>query len=237
MSKDSRKDGDKDRHMPVLEDSFDTLQRVGIITGTGRRRRWSSDAKAAIVAESFAPGASCLQWHADTTSAQACCFCGVVRQRGRRSRSARTETCQLALCQSRSPAAGVNCRRAKSRRQSRSRSARFASVSGGRSTGGRCARCWRRSGRLADDRAPTRVVDLDRDAADRFPSRDGLAGGAGERGIWGRSVRRRTLCLPLQAGPTRDILHTVFEARQLHIRGILFLDERFKSQRSDAARI
>jgi transposase len=58
MSKDSRKDSDKDRHMPVLEDSFDTLQRVGIITGTGRRRRWSSDAKAAIVAESFAPGAS-----------------------------------------------------------------------------------------------------------------------------------------------------------------------------------
>jgi len=58
MSKDSRKDGDKDRHMPDLEDSFDTLQRVEIITGTGRRRRWSSDAKAAIVAESFAPGAS-----------------------------------------------------------------------------------------------------------------------------------------------------------------------------------
>jgi transposase len=58
MSKDSRKDGDKDRHMPILEDGSDTLQRVEIITGTGRRRRWSSDAKAAIVAESFAPGAS-----------------------------------------------------------------------------------------------------------------------------------------------------------------------------------
>ncbi|WP_314963569.1 transposase [Bradyrhizobium cosmicum] len=50
---------------------------------------------------------------------------------------------------------GANCRRAKSRRQLRSRSARFASVSGGRSTGGRCARCLRQSGRLADDRAPT----------------------------------------------------------------------------------
>ena len=58
MSKDSRKDGDKDRHTPILEDGSDTLQRVEIITGTGRRRRWSSDAKAAIVAESFAPGAS-----------------------------------------------------------------------------------------------------------------------------------------------------------------------------------
>ena len=58
MSKDSRKDSDKDRHTPILEDGADTLQRVEIITGTGRRRRWSTDAKAAIVAESFAPGAS-----------------------------------------------------------------------------------------------------------------------------------------------------------------------------------
>jgi transposase len=58
MSNDSRKDGDKDRHMPILEDGSDTLQRVEIITGTGRRRRWSSDVKAAVVAESFAPGVS-----------------------------------------------------------------------------------------------------------------------------------------------------------------------------------
>jgi len=58
MSKDSRKDSDNDRHMPILEHGADTLQRVEIITGTGRRRRWSTDAKAAIVAESFAPGAS-----------------------------------------------------------------------------------------------------------------------------------------------------------------------------------
>ncbi|MGY4311272.1 transposase [Bradyrhizobium sp. JR3.5] len=58
MSKNSRKDSDKDRHMPILEHGADTLQRVEIITGTGRRRRWSTDAKAAIVAESFAPGAS-----------------------------------------------------------------------------------------------------------------------------------------------------------------------------------
>jgi transposase len=58
MFKDSRRDSDKDRHTPILEDGSDTLQRVEIITGTGRSRRWSSDAKAAIVAESFAPGAS-----------------------------------------------------------------------------------------------------------------------------------------------------------------------------------
>ena len=58
MSKNSRKDSDTDRHAPILKDSADTLQRVEIITGTGRRRRWSTDAEAAIVAESFAPGAT-----------------------------------------------------------------------------------------------------------------------------------------------------------------------------------
>ncbi|MBH5371590.1 IS66-like element accessory protein TnpA [Bradyrhizobium glycinis] len=57
MSKDSCKDGDKDRHTPILEDGSDTLRRVEIITRTGRRRCWPTDAKAAIVAESFAPGA------------------------------------------------------------------------------------------------------------------------------------------------------------------------------------
>src|SRR4029077_20082222 len=58
MFKDSRKDSDTDRHTPILKESSDTLQRVEIITGAGRRRRWSTDAKAAIVAESFAPGAT-----------------------------------------------------------------------------------------------------------------------------------------------------------------------------------
>ena len=58
MSKDSRKDSDTDRRAPILRESADTLQRVEIITGTGRRRRWSTDAKTTIVAESFAPGAS-----------------------------------------------------------------------------------------------------------------------------------------------------------------------------------
>ncbi|MET4608381.1 hypothetical protein ABIB90_007887 [Bradyrhizobium sp. JR4.1] len=112
--------------------------------------------------------------------------------------------CHLALCRSRSLAAAANCRRAKSRLQLRSKSARFASVSEGRSTGGRCARCLRQSGRLADDRAPTWVVDLDRDAADRFPSGVGLTGDAGQRGVWGQSVRRRTLCLPGQAPRSRE---------------------------------
>jgi transposase len=68
MFKDSRKDSDTDRHTPILKESSDTLQRVEIITGAGRRRRWSADAKAAIVAESFAPGASLLfLWRRQTT--------------------------------------------------------------------------------------------------------------------------------------------------------------------------
>ena len=33
MSKDSR----KDRHMPILEEGSDALQRIEIVTGTGRR--------------------------------------------------------------------------------------------------------------------------------------------------------------------------------------------------------
>ena len=211
MSKDSCNDGDKDRHTLILEDGADTLQRVEIITGTGRRRRWSTDAKGAIVAESFAPGASVSAVARRHDISPSLLF---VRRRERRSRSAGPETCHLALCRSRSPAAGANCRRARSRRQSRSRSARFASVSGGRSTGGRCARCWRRSGRLADDRAATRVVDLDRDAAGRFPSRHGLACDAGERGVWSRSVRWRTLHLPLQARPLRFIMHHSARCRE-----------------------
>ncbi|SPP98335.1 protein of unknown function [Bradyrhizobium vignae] len=128
--KDSRKDSDKDRHTSILEDGADTLQRIEIITGTGRRRRWSTDAKAAIVAESFAPGASVsavarrhdispsllFLWRRQATQAQ-------VAERG-------TEACYLALCRPRSSAAGANCR-VGSRRRSRSRSARFGSVSGG----------------------------------------------------------------------------------------------------------
>ena len=54
---------------------------------------------------------------------------------------------------------------------------------------------------------------------------------------WGRPIQRRAVRVPFEKSPTRDILHTVFEVRQLHIHGIPFLDERFKSHRSDAARI
>ena len=38
----------------------DTFQRIEVITGVGRRRRWTSEEKARMVAESQAPGASVL---------------------------------------------------------------------------------------------------------------------------------------------------------------------------------
>ena len=36
----------------------DTLRRIEVITGTGRRRRWDAETKARLVAESFEPGSS-----------------------------------------------------------------------------------------------------------------------------------------------------------------------------------
>ena len=56
MATDSRKDNDKDRHMPVHNGGGDTLRRIEVITGTGRRRRWDAETKGRLVAESFEPG-------------------------------------------------------------------------------------------------------------------------------------------------------------------------------------
>ena len=56
MATDSRKDNDKDRHMPVHNGGGDTLRRIEVITGTGRRRRWDAETKSGLVAESFEPG-------------------------------------------------------------------------------------------------------------------------------------------------------------------------------------
>src|ERR1700721_738542 len=58
MGTDSRKDSDKDSRMPVHKDGRDTLRRIEVITGTGRRRRWDAETKSRLVAESFEPGCS-----------------------------------------------------------------------------------------------------------------------------------------------------------------------------------
>lgn len=45
--------------MDVLSDASSlTPRRMEIITGVERRRRWTAEVKAAIVAETFAPGAT-----------------------------------------------------------------------------------------------------------------------------------------------------------------------------------
>jgi transposase len=41
----------------TLEPETRTIRRLDVITGTGRRRRWSEDDKARIVEETLAPGA------------------------------------------------------------------------------------------------------------------------------------------------------------------------------------
>ena len=58
MATDSPKDNDKDRHMPVHNGGGETLRRIEVITGTGRRRRWDAETKGRLVAESFEPGCS-----------------------------------------------------------------------------------------------------------------------------------------------------------------------------------
>jgi transposase len=58
MGTDSGKDSDMDRRMPVHKDGGDTLRRIEVITGTGRRRRWDAETKGRLVAESFEPGRS-----------------------------------------------------------------------------------------------------------------------------------------------------------------------------------
>jgi transposase len=47
-----------DRLPDNLPTGGDTFRRVEVITGIARRRRWTADEKARIVAESYAPGAS-----------------------------------------------------------------------------------------------------------------------------------------------------------------------------------
>lgn len=52
-----RKVDDKDSRT-TIEGGGDTLRRIEVITGAGRRRRWSAQAKTRIVEESFEAGSS-----------------------------------------------------------------------------------------------------------------------------------------------------------------------------------
>ena len=57
MGTNSRKVDDKDSPTGI-EGGGDSLRRIEVITGAGRRRRWSAQAKTRIVEESFEAGAS-----------------------------------------------------------------------------------------------------------------------------------------------------------------------------------
>src|SRR6516162_2617554 len=82
MATDSRKDNDKDRHMPVHNGGGDTLRRIEVITGTGRRRRWDAETKGRLVAErALSRAAACLSWPGVTTSAPVFYFFGGGRRR------------------------------------------------------------------------------------------------------------------------------------------------------------
>ena len=57
METNRRKVDDRDSRT-TMDGGGDTLRRIEVITGAGRRRSWSAQAKTRIVAESFEPGAS-----------------------------------------------------------------------------------------------------------------------------------------------------------------------------------
>jgi transposase len=57
MGTNSRKADDKDSRT-AIESGGDTLRRIEVITGAGRRRRWSAQVKTRIVEESFEAGVS-----------------------------------------------------------------------------------------------------------------------------------------------------------------------------------
>ena len=56
QSRDSGERSSEIRH--VHNGGGDTLRRIEVITGTGRRRRWDAETKGRLVAESFEPGCS-----------------------------------------------------------------------------------------------------------------------------------------------------------------------------------
>src|SRR6202790_285014 len=94
MATDSGKDDDKDRHKPVRNGGGDTLRRIEMITGTGRRRRWDAETKGRLVAESFEPGRSVSESPGVTTSAPVFCFFGGGRRR--KPRKMPRATCEAA---------------------------------------------------------------------------------------------------------------------------------------------
>jgi hypothetical protein len=75
--------------MPVHNGGGDTLRRIEVITGTGRRRRWDAETKGRLVAETLSQAATCLRSPGVMTSAPVFCFSGGARRKPRKMPGAR----------------------------------------------------------------------------------------------------------------------------------------------------
>ncbi len=62
----------------TLDANTGDLRRIEVITGTGRRRRWSAETKAQIIAESFTGEASVSEVGADTGFDPSGCLAGAI---------------------------------------------------------------------------------------------------------------------------------------------------------------
>src|SRR5690349_12477287 len=165
----------------------DEFRRIEVITGVGRRRRWTDEEKAWIVADSLDP--------ATTVSA-------VARHYGLHASQLFTWRQRLAAPAAREGPALVPVLVAEDGPAPaampggwRSRSARPSSASVRMSTRQHCARCSRWCGAWRD-RGPAGSAHPLGGAAGRLPQRHGRTGGAGAAGAPRRPVRRRRLHLP-----------------------------------------
>jgi len=189
MATDSRKDNDKDRHMPVHNGGGDTLRRIEVITGTGRRRRWDAETKGRLVAESFEPGCSVSELARRHDISPSLLF--LWRRQAAKNAESKVRG---------GPAFVPMVRRRRQPRPAwlRSSWATFASVSRVRSIARFCGRCsWQRGPR--DDIGPLGSSHIGDREPGRLPARNGLVGDAGDGHIARRSVLRRFICVPLQA--------------------------------------
>src|SRR4051794_2129476 len=202
-------------HGTTTSTSDDGFRRVEVITGVGRRRRWTDEEKAWIVAESLDP--------ATTTSAVARRYglhpsrLFVWRQQlaASAARDAPGFVPVLVTGEGTTPAepggriaivlgpaggrGGAGVGAAGRRRGGRAR----GGGPGGPWTRRRCAGCWRRCGGCRD-RGPAGGAHPARGRAGRLPQGHGRPSGPGAAGAPRRPVRGRGPHLPPQAGRPRE---------------------------------
>src|SRR6516164_2884118 len=199
METDSRKDNDKDRHMPVHNGGGDTLRRIEVITGTGRRRRWDAETKSRLVAESFEPGCNVSELARRHDLSPSLLFLW-RRQAAKNAESKVRGGPALVpmVVAGDAPAAPVVTEACVVESW-----AMFASVSRVRLIARFCGRCsWQRGPR--DNIGPLGSTHIGDREPGRLPARNGLVSDAGDRDTAQRSILRRFVCVPLQAKRSRQ---------------------------------